>query len=307
MHIAIVVPAFNVADFLPDAIQSVLGQSHADWSMVVVDDGSTDATATVAAGFSNPRIVLIGQANAGVSAARNAGLAAVMARPVPPDAILFLDADDWLAPDALTQLAGTLNGAPFAIAAVGRFARVPADDVPRLAPLSPQGALLDRLLVRNLFANGGHLLIRREAIAATGYFRTDLSYGEDWEYWTRLAQLGAFVAVRSTAALLFVRERLDGAYLSRAADPDAYRPALAAIHGNPGLAARLGANRLGVLARRANAEMAWTLGRECIRHRCRGAGLCWLVKSIREAPSAKRLALLGLIWVGLGPYRPYLR
>ena len=42
-------------------------------------------------------------------------------------------------------------------------------------------------LTRNLFANGGHLLIRREAIEAAGDFREDLSYGEDWEYWTRLS------------------------------------------------------------------------------------------------------------------------
>jgi glycosyltransferase involved in cell wall biosynthesis len=305
VHIAIVVPAFNVADFLPDAIRSVLGQTHADWSMVVIDDGSADATSAVAASFRDKRIRLIRQANAGVSAARNAGLAVALAAKPPPAAVLFLDGDDWLASDALLLLSEGLDTAPRAVASVGRFAWVGTDGVARTAPRPPRGDLLERLLIRNLFANGGHLLIRREAIAAAGDFRTDLSYGEDWEYWARMARLGPFVSVRSSAPLLFVRERLDGAYLSRATDPDAYRPAIRAIYRDPGLAKCLGANRLAALACRSDAEVAWTVGREHIRHGHRQDGLSWLGRSIRGAPSAKRLVLLALIWLRVGPYRAY--
>ena len=76
MRIAVIVPAFNVAPYLCDTIRSVLEQTHADWSLTVVDDGSTDATAALAAGFHDPRIGLIRQPNAGVSAARNRGIAA---------------------------------------------------------------------------------------------------------------------------------------------------------------------------------------------------------------------------------------
>jgi glycosyltransferase involved in cell wall biosynthesis len=307
VHTAVIVPAFNVAEFLPDAIRSVLGQTHTDWSLVVVDDGSTDATAMVASAFRDNRIGLIPQSNTGVSSARNTGLAAAMARTTPPDAVLFLDADDWLAPDALLHLAEALHNAPRAVASVGRFARVRANEAPRIAPRPPRGDLLERLLVRNLFANGGHLLIRQSAIAAAGNFRSDLTYGEDWEYWARLARFGEFVPACSAGAQLFVRERLDGAYLSRATDPDAYRPALVAIHSNPGLAERLGTNRLGRLARQSDAEVAWTVGRERIRHGCRRDGLRWVARSIRAAPSVKRLTLLGLIWLGRGPFRPYSR
>ena len=158
---------------------------------------------------------------------------------------MFLDGDDWLAPAALGLLAETLEDAPWAAAAVGRYARVDSNAVARLSPPPARGCLLERLLTRNLFANGGHLLIRREAIEAAGDFRSDLVYGEDWEYWTRLAAQGEFVAVPSRSPLLFVRERLAGAYLSRATDPGAYRPALKAIYGNPGLAERLGTARSG--------------------------------------------------------------
>jgi glycosyltransferase involved in cell wall biosynthesis len=309
-------PAFNVADFLPGAIRSVLAQSHVDWSMVVVDDGSTDATASVAAGFCDERICVIRQQNAGVSAARNAGITAVNALPghppfvaaegdPAPDAFLFLDADDWLAPDALATLAEALDEAPGAVASIGRFARVGLDNVVRVAASPPEGDLLECLLTRNLFANGGHLLIRSGAIAAAGAFRPELSYGEDWEYWVRLAMCGEFVSVRAAAPLLFVRERLAGAYLSRATDPAEYRPAIEAIGGNAGLRHRLGATRVLQLARRAEAEMAWTVGRELVRHgRCRD-GLRWLARSLQGAPVPKRLALLGLACLRVGPFRPY--
>jgi glycosyltransferase involved in cell wall biosynthesis len=305
VHIAVIIPAYNAAVFLPDAIGSVLGQSHVDWSMVVVDDGSTDATLAVAADFQDSRICVLRQDNAGVSGARNAGMALGFSAGRVPDGVLFLDADDWLAPDALGWLAHTLGAWPGAVAAVGRFARVGPDRMLRLAKQPPAGNLLETLLTRNLFANGGHLLIRRAAVEAAGRFCAELTYGEDWEYWTRLALLGAFVAVPCPAPLLFVRERLGGAYLSRATDPNAYRPALEAIYRNRALADRLGTTRLAALALRAEAEMAWTVGRELIRHGRRRDGLGWLGRSIWAAPLPKRLVLLGLTGLGIGPFRQY--
>ena len=168
MHIAVIVPAFNVAPFLREALLSVLDQTHADWSLIVVDDGSTDATAAVAASFPDPRIRLVRQDNAGVSAARNRGIRC--AEPATPSAFLFLDGDDWLAPDALALLAEALDAAPWAVAACGRYARVAADGTDRLSAAPQDGCLLERLLVRNLFANGGHLLIRQEAVETAGAF-----------------------------------------------------------------------------------------------------------------------------------------
>src|SRR4051794_9372681 len=182
---------------------SVVAQTHRDWSMVV-DDGSTDATAAIAASFHDARISLIHQDNSGVSAARNRGLSVIAA-----DACLFLDADDWLAPDALAWLAAALDAHPAAVAVSGRYARVALDCIAYPARPPPGGDLLQHLLVQNLFANGGHLLIRSRAIKIAGGFRSDLSYGEDWEYWIRLALQGPFAALRShPAPVLFVRETL---------------------------------------------------------------------------------------------------
>ena len=112
MRIAVVTPAHNVAAYIGVTIASVIAQSHPDWAMLVVDDGSTDRTAEAVAGFADPRLRLLRQANQGVSAARNRGLAVADG-----EAVLFLDADDVLAPDALARLVRALEAAPDAVAA----------------------------------------------------------------------------------------------------------------------------------------------------------------------------------------------
>ncbi|MBX6746241.1 MAG: glycosyltransferase family 2 protein, partial [Acetobacteraceae bacterium] len=94
--ISILTPAYDVARFIGAALDSVLAQSFRDWEMVVVDDGSRDGTAEMVAARQDPRIRLLQQENQGVSAARSRAMAEARG-----DAILFLDADDWLAPDAL--------------------------------------------------------------------------------------------------------------------------------------------------------------------------------------------------------------
>ena len=303
MHIGIVTPAYNVAPWIGDAIGSVLAQTHRDWTLVVVDDGSTDATADIVAAVRDPRVRLIRQANAGVSAARNRGMAEIDA-----DALLFLDADDWLAPDALHCLARTLDASPDAVAAAGAFMFAEAGSVRR-----PRGGdILERLLVRNLFANGGHLLLRGSAVREAGGFRPNLAFGEDWEYWIRIAVQGAIAAADETAPLLFVRQRSGGAYHRLAANPAAFAPCMNAIFANPALLARFGAGPLAAIRRHAEAENDWIVGRELIRHGRRTRGIAWLRRSFLAHPSARRAALLaatpmlGLLPPRLrGPFQPY--
>jgi len=300
LHISVIIPAYNVAPYLRDAMTSVIGQTCRDWSMVVVDDGSTDSTARVASGFANERVSLIRQDNAGVSAARNRGIAGSRS-----DACLFLDADDWLAPDALARLAGTLAASPAAVACVGAYARYTIDGITRFTPPPSCEHLLERLLVGNLFPNGGHLLIRRAAIDRAGGFRRGLRYGEDWEYWTRLALLGDFVPAASRDPLLFVRERPGSAYLRMATDPAWFEAATDAVYGNPDIIRRFGADALRALRRRAEAETAWVIGRELIRHGRHRDGWRWLAASLRRAPALKRFAMAALSAAGIGPFRPY--
>jgi len=301
MHIGIVTPAFNVAPYLGAAIRSVLGQTHQSWTLTIVDDGSTDETAAIAAGFGDVRIRLLRQSNAGVSAARNRGSIATNA-----EAMLFLDADDWLSPNALSTLSTTLRAAPLAVAAVGPFRRLPKAGGREWRPAS--GDLLKLLLTRNIFANGGHVLIRRQARETAGLFNTALSYGEDWEYWTRLAALGSFAGVAGHAPLLFVRGRPDGAYRGMAARLESFAPCMDAIFNAPAPRSRFTAADLARLRRRAEAENAWIVGRELIRHGKLAEGRGFLRRSVVAAPGFRRLALLSAAWLPLpriGPFRSY--
>jgi glycosyltransferase involved in cell wall biosynthesis len=291
LRITVITPAYNAAPYIADALRSVLGQTHQDVRLVVVDDGSTDATSAVVTSFADPRLRLIWQCNAGVAAARNRGMAAAEG-----EALLFLDADDWLAPTALATLAAALDAAPEAVAAVGAYARVDAEGQPlgrqshrfRAAPRD----LLTRLVVQNQFANGGHLLIRRDAARQAGMFLPGVVYGEDWEYFVRLALQGPFTFVPSRAPLLFVRSRAEGAYRRFAADPDAFAPCMAAIFANPSLVALLGVARVAALRRRAEAENAWIVGRELVRQGHVAEGRHWLARSVAAAPSLRRAGLL---------------
>ncbi len=309
MKIGVVTPAYNLAACIGETIASLLAQSHSDWAMVVVDDGSTDATTCAVGGLPDPRIRLIRQENAGVAAARNRGLAALDAG---CGAVLFLDGDDILAPDALARLAAALDRAPEAVAAYGAYAYV-TEDAARVTETRPgpfpAGDILEILLVRNLFANGGHLLIRREVIAAAGMFRAGIAYGEDWEYWIRIALQGPFAVVPGATPLLLVRQRAAGAYRRMAADPAMFAPCMAAIFGNPALAGRFGAAGLARIRRRTEAENAWIVGREMLRHGSGRAGLAWLGRSVVARPGMKRLALLALAASPLGrrrgPFRRY--
>jgi glycosyltransferase involved in cell wall biosynthesis len=308
LQIRVVIPAWNAARWIGDAVRSVLAQTHRHWELVVVDDGSTDETADVVAGIADERIRLIRQANAGVSAARNAGVALVPKTSAAAECYLFLDADDRLAPEALERLAAALDAAPDAVAAVGPCQFTDTGAILR----SQSGNLLSRLLVRNLFANGGHLLLRSDTVHHTGGFLTGIVYGEDWEFWVRIALQGRFAAVHGRSPVLFVRQHAAGAYQRLAADPASFTPCMDAIFGNPSLVARLGAHRLATIRRCAEAENAWIIGRELIRHERGADGRARLRCAVAARPTIRRAVLLAaahilpLLPSGLhGPLRPY--
>ncbi len=289
MRIGIVIPGHDAAPWIADAIGSVIAQSHTDWSLSIVDDGSTDATATIAQRFlSDGRVMLIRQDRAGVSAARNRGIAACEGA----EALLFLDADDWLAPDALAQFVFALRAASAAVAVCGpaRFVAEHARPGARAERglRCQRGDILSRLLVRNLFANGGHVLVRAEAVRDVGGFRSDLAYGEDWEFFTRIATQGRFSRVPGRHPVLFVRRRPNGAYQRMATDPASFGPCMEAIFASKALLARFGAGRLAAIRARTEAENAWVIGRALLAHG-RPEGHVWLQCSLAAKPSLRRL------------------
>lgn len=170
--VSVIVPCYNHGRYLGEALRSV-GVPAARTEIVVVDDGSRDSTPDVVATFETRNIFRsVRQPNAGLAAARNRGL-----RESRGEFVVFLDADDRLAPGAIGLLRDALERHPQAGFAYGhqRFfgdwrgeMRFPAYDPLRL---------LDRHLI------GPTALVRREVLDDTGGYDESFALYEDWELW----------------------------------------------------------------------------------------------------------------------------
>ena len=184
--ISIIIPTYNRADEVVRAIESGLAQTHQPCEVIVVDDGSTDATPEQIARYGQ-RIQAVRQANQGRSAARNSGLR--MAR---GEYVIFLDSDDALLPSmAATQLAH-LQKHPHMAFAHGQAwmtdlqGRLVVPPVLMGAPLDPtQPPFASLVMGQTPLLHTA--LIRRSALEAVGDFEEGLEVSEDWDLWLRLA------------------------------------------------------------------------------------------------------------------------
>jgi glycosyltransferase involved in cell wall biosynthesis len=190
--IDVIIPAFNAERTVAATIDSVLRQTSAAASIVVVDDGSTDRTAEIAA-CRDGAIRVVRTANGGQGAARAVGAGLTSS-----EFALFLDADDLLLPTALERLAGRLADCHGCVVAycraeVVRDPGVPPGDVDRDLD-DAEGDVWARLLVRNFIRTPGCALIRRSSLNDAGGWDADAGYcgHEDWDLWIRLAALGPF-------------------------------------------------------------------------------------------------------------------
>ena len=106
MTFSVLIPVYNVENYLRVCLDSLLSQSFTDWEAICVNDGSSDGSAAILKDYASKdsRFSVITQANGGLSAARNTGLDAAKG-----DFILFLDSDDWLEPNALKILSENLQ------------------------------------------------------------------------------------------------------------------------------------------------------------------------------------------------------
>jgi len=198
--VSVVIPCYQQAAYLAEAVESVVGQTYADWEVVIVDDGSSDATAAVAEGLmaTHPdrRIRLLRQANQGVAAARNNGIAASTGRYVLP-----LDADDALLPPMLERTVALLEAEPAVGIAYTDFAQFGAAD----RRISTGEWDLEALGYANQL--GISALYRREVWTAVGGYNPNMRHGyEDWDFWIGAAERG-FIGRRIQEALWRYRVR----------------------------------------------------------------------------------------------------
>lgn len=181
--VSVVIPAHNYAHYVGGAIESVLGQRYRPVEIVVVDDGSTDDTTRVLAGFGE-RIRVARMEGRGVSEARNHGSALASG-----ELILFLDADDLLLPGALEALVEAFRAHRGIDAAYGSWYRmdVRTGRCALVRSWIAPGHLLPRLLRGNVVVTPSAMLLRRRAVIEVGGFDPALSFAADWDLWLRLA------------------------------------------------------------------------------------------------------------------------
>ena len=183
-QVSVIVPTFNRAEIFERALNSVLRQTYTDWELILVDDGSTDATAAVFNRWRTenptPRVRYIRSENRGVSAARNLGLQLSQSA-----WLAFLDSDDeWLSDKLARQMELT-----------ERFVLIHGEEIwirrgVRVNPMKKYRKMGGRIFSRCVdlcFVSPSTAMVRRDVLQAAGGFREDFPVCEDYELWLRLS------------------------------------------------------------------------------------------------------------------------
>jgi hypothetical protein len=199
--VSIVIPCYNQAQYLPQAIDSALAQTYENVEIIVVNDGSTDNSYDVAMNYQmmsgqrwdgSPRVKVVSQTNMGLALARNAGINASTAQPY--EFILPLDADDWIEPSYLSKTMPLMQGR---VAVVGTWAAVFGIKdytwqtwVPTIEQLMKDNSIpVCSLIKRGVLQEvGGY------NPALSGYEKHLTGY-EDWNLWLDILKRGYKIAI----------------------------------------------------------------------------------------------------------------
>jgi len=190
--VSVIIPAYNAARFILEALQSVDAQHYYPLEILLIDDGSTDETVDLVR-RNQPNVRIISQANGGVSAARNTGL-----REATGEFICFLDADDCWFPGKLAAQTAYLAAHPsvgivyhkwhvWKPDAAGAYhppSAVDAQGSPEGIDPEFSGWIYHRLLM-DCVVHTSTIMMRRTVAREIGFFDTDLVTGEDYDYWLR--------------------------------------------------------------------------------------------------------------------------
>lgn len=176
-------PLYNKAPYVRKALDSVCAQRCTDWECVVVDDGSTDDSAAIVQEYAD-RVTIIRQPNAGVSAARNKGVAVSTG-----EYLCFLDADDWWAPEFLTEMDELINAYPDAgLYATNYIYYKPGKT--HVALHMPTGYInYPKAYLENdsMPVWTGATCMSRKVFDEMGGFQKDIKLGEDFLLWAKTA------------------------------------------------------------------------------------------------------------------------
>lgn len=186
--VSVVLPTFNREAYLRQAVQSVLAQTHEDWELIVLDDGSTDGTRAYLDGIQDPRVrVILNEHTGNPGRARNLALDGTQGHYV-----AFLDSDDWWEADKLASQVDALNRRPDCrwcytglrgVAEDGR--EVELFDSRGFVPYD--GWILERVAAGDALVATSTVMAERALVEQEGGFDEGLAVAEDWELWMRLA------------------------------------------------------------------------------------------------------------------------
>jgi glycosyltransferase involved in cell wall biosynthesis len=192
---SVVIPCYNQAEFLAEAIQSVLAQTYGEIEIVVVDDGSPDDTREVVSRY--PGVRYMRQENQGLAGARNTGF-----QESKGEYMVFLDADDRLTPNAVEAHLSCFAKHPEAGFVVGDIDQIAADGSYIYSPRWPivEASHYEELLRVNHVANTIAVMFRRSVIDELGGFEALYSPAEDYELLLRATRLFSSVHHRTVVA-----------------------------------------------------------------------------------------------------------
>jgi hypothetical protein len=241
--VSVIIPCYRQAQFLPQAVESVVRQTYPHWECLIVNDGSPDQTSTVARHLMSKhrqhRLVLVEKANGGLASARNAGI-----RCAQGEYILPLDSDDILHPQMIEKSIDLLE--------TDRRVAIAYCDIVHFGVSQKLITAADYNFRRLLYQN--HLsycsLFRREAWEAVGGYNPHMALGyEDWDFWIGCGERG-FTAKRIPEPLFFYRVKPESMYTHAKANH--FQLAAQIVLNHPGLYSHSEVDRARNLLGRSN-------------------------------------------------------
>jgi glycosyltransferase involved in cell wall biosynthesis len=196
--ISVIMPVYNGERYIGNALRSLLREDQVELDIIIVDDGSTDATETIVTGLAeaNPTIRLVAGSHAGVTRARNAGLAAVKGA---CRYITFLDCDDLNAPGRIARQLRLLKENPEHDCVIGlmQFFEAADEELCRPVPGSRTETVRGVSLTATLFA--------RSVFERLGGFNEEMQHGEDTDFFLRLLEARTPYLLDDEVAILYRR------------------------------------------------------------------------------------------------------
>lgn len=187
--VSIIIPTYNSVRFIVNSVASATNQTYPNIEILIIDDGSTDETEMVVQQLSGP-VRYIKQTNGGPSSARNHGIAQSNG-----EYIAFLDVDDEWEPSKIDKQVGFFeNDKSLSIVATS-YVRCNADLLPvetitLSTPSKKKGTIPFRALLEKNQLLTSSIMIKKNILAKCGVFDEKIQFGEDWDFWVRIAQLG---------------------------------------------------------------------------------------------------------------------